>query len=265
MWRKMIATLNGMRQQAGFGELPGIDELWLGMDRIVCTALAAFDASPAPGWELVRHVGPALEDEKVAVPIALPWPASDPTPLVLVSFSTGFEQRSVQKLQRTLDALGTLPVHVVATTGGIVEANELQAPANAHVVNYAAHDPIMARAALVVTHGGHGTPMRSLRHGLPMILLPGLAADQPFIAAQMQEWAVGRALPGDAEVEAIRAAAEGILSNPSYRRRARQRAIALRAVDGANAAADELEELADGDITKVRPVSLNSASAFIGA
>jgi UDP:flavonoid glycosyltransferase YjiC (YdhE family) len=101
----------------------------------------------------------------------------------LVSFSTGFEQRNVDKVQRALDALADLPVHVVATTGGIVAPNEVATPANAVVLNYAAHDPIMRRAALVMTHGGHGTAMRAMRHGVPMVVIPGLAGDQPFVAA----------------------------------------------------------------------------------
>jgi len=265
MWRKMIAQLGGMREQAGFGNLPTMDELWLSMDRIVCTALAAFDASPVPGWELVRHVGPVLEDEKVAIPAKLPWPDTDATPLALVSFSTGFEQRNLDKLQRALDALGDLPVHAVVTTGGIVDPAELCVPTNAVALNYAAHDPIMRRAALVLTHGGHGTAMRALRHGVPMILMPGLAADQPYIAAQMQEWGVGRMLPVDAAVETIRAAAQEILSNPSYRRRAKQRATALASADGASAAADELEDLADEKSSPVfRPVCLSSANALAG-
>jgi hypothetical protein len=45
-----------------------------------------------------------------------------------MSFSTGFEQRSAEKLQRGLDALADLPVHVVATTGGIVEPHEFAVP-----------------------------------------------------------------------------------------------------------------------------------------
>jgi UDP:flavonoid glycosyltransferase YjiC (YdhE family) len=177
-WRNTTTMLNGMRQQAGFGSLPGLDELWQSRDRIIVTSLAEFDLSPIPGWEKVRHVGPVLEDEKCAVPTALPWAADDPTPLVLMSFSTGFEQRSPEKLQRGLDALADLPVHVVATTGGIVNPEELGPPANAIVLSYAAHDPILRRAALAVTHGGHGTLMRALRHGVPMIVIPGLAHDQ---------------------------------------------------------------------------------------
>jgi MGT family glycosyltransferase len=243
MWRKMIATLDGMRQQAGFAGLPALDELWRTRDRIVSTSLAAFDAAPAPGWDLVRHCGPVLEDEKFAVPTPLPWPETDTTPLVLVSFSTGFEQRNVDKVQRALDALADLPVHVVATTGGIVAPNEVAVPQNAIVLNYAAHDPIIRRAALVVTHGGHGTAMRSLRHGVPMVIIPGLAGDQPYVAAAVAEWGAGRALPGDSGVEAMRAAAQDVLSTPSFTDNARRRAASLAGVDGAANAANEVEAL----------------------
>lgn len=182
-----------------------------------------------------------LEDEKFAVPTVLPWRDDDPTPLVLVSFSTGFEQRNVDKLQRTLDALADLPVHVVATTGGIVAPNELASPANAVVLNYAAHDPLLRRAALAVTHGGHGTAMRALRHGVPMVVIPGLAGDQPFVGAAVAEWGAGRCLPGDASMAAIAAAAREVLSAPSFRDEARRRRATLTDVDGARTAADEVE------------------------
>ena len=243
-WRQMIERFDGMRRQAGFGSLPPLDALWQSTDRIIVTAAAAFDAAPEQGWDSVCHVGPVLENEKVAVPMPLPWATDDPAPLVLVSFSTGFEQRAPDKFQRCLDALGELPVHVVATTGGIVAPDELRAPANACVLSYAAHDPILQQAALVVTHGGHGTAMRSLRHSVPMVVMPGLAHDQPCIAETIQEWGVGRALPGDAAVEEIRSAAQKILTQPSYRKRAQARATALRGVDGASVAAEELEGLA---------------------
>jgi UDP:flavonoid glycosyltransferase YjiC (YdhE family) len=256
-WRGTTTALNGMRQQAGFAALPDFDALWQGCDRVVATTLAAFDAAPPPGWEGVRHVGPVLEDEKVAVPTELPW-KDDGTPLALMSFSTGFEQRSVEKLQRGLDAIADLPVRLVVTTGGIVESAELKAPRNAFVVNYAAHDPIIARAALVVTHGGHGTAMRALKHGVPMIVMPGLAHDQALIAALMDEWGVGIAMPGDVPfgasgnaaampreeaVGALRSAVEKILATASYRQNAQARAAMLAGVDGAANAATEIEAL----------------------
>ena len=234
-----------MRQQAGFGSLPPLDALWQPRERIISTSLAAFDGAPIAGWEMVRHAGPVLEDEKFVVPRALPWPSVDPTPLVMVSFSTMFEQRNADKMQRTLDGLADFQVHVVATTAAIVAPSELAVPDNAVVLDYAAHDPIVKRAALVVTHGGHGTAMRALRHGVPMILIPGLAGDQPFVAAAIQEFGAGLALPGDAGVEAIHEAAHRILSTPSFKQNAQERAKALAGIDGAANAADEVESLLD--------------------
>lgn len=243
VWRQQIGRLISMRDQAGFGPLPGMDELWRSRDQIIATTLAGLDTPAAAGWEMVRHVGPALEDEKRAVPADLPWSYDDPTPLVLVSFSTGLEQRSVEKFQRSLDALSELPVHVVATTGAIVEPGELEVPANATVLSFAAHGPILRRASLVVTHGGHGTAMRSLSHGVPMILMPGLAHDQPVVAAAVQEWGAGLALAGDASVPRIRAAAQEILATPRFRLEAERLSRALAGCDGALGAATELEAL----------------------
>src|ERR1700691_5156492 len=40
MWRKMIATLDGMRQQASFARLPALDALWRSCERIVSTSIA---------------------------------------------------------------------------------------------------------------------------------------------------------------------------------------------------------------------------------
>ncbi|HUN90837.1 MAG TPA: nucleotide disphospho-sugar-binding domain-containing protein [Burkholderiaceae bacterium] len=241
-WGDMLSRLNGMREKAGFERLPSFEALWQSRERIIVTTLAAFDAAAPAGWEAVLHVGPSLEDEKLAQPMQVPSDGGERS-TVLVSFSTGFEQRSVAKLQNTLDALAPLPARVVTTTGGIVKPEELSAPANATVIEYAAHDPILRAAALTITHGGHGTAMRSLRHGVPMILMPGLAHDQELVARTVEEWGAGLALPGDAPASAIREAASRILGDPSFRSAARSRAAQLNGVDGAANAADEIEAM----------------------
>src|SRR5580693_155353 len=46
MWRRFFGIFDGMRQQAGFGSLPPLDELWRPRERIVSTSLGAFDAPP---------------------------------------------------------------------------------------------------------------------------------------------------------------------------------------------------------------------------
>lgn len=245
-WRGTGSRLNAMREQAGFAPLPTLEELWKRHDRIIVTTLAQFDAPADPQWASVYHVGPVLEDEKCAAPATLPWDANDPTPLVLVSFSTAPEQRSFEKLQRSLDALADLPVHVVATTAGVVDPQELSIPPNAVALEWAAHDPILRRASLLITHGGHGTLMRSLTHGVPAIVIPGTAHDQAPNAAMLQEWGAGIALPADAESDAIRGAAQTILSMPSYKETAARLSLLLTDVDGACAAADHIELLEVG-------------------
>jgi UDP:flavonoid glycosyltransferase YjiC (YdhE family) len=64
--------------------------------------------------------------------------------------------------------------------------------------------------------------MRAMRHGVPMVVIPGLAGDQPFVAVAIQEWGAGRALSGDAGTDAMRAAAQDVLSTPSFRNTAKK-------------------------------------------
>lgn len=243
MWRRIFATFSEMRQAAGFSALPTLDELWRPRDRIISTSHGRFDRPGETDWTNVVHVGPSLEEERFAVPVVLPWAEHDGVPLVLISFSTGFEQRDVGKVQRALDALADEPVHVVATTGGIVTPAEVAAPANAIVLSYAAHDPILNRAGLVIGHGGHGTAMRAMRHGVPMVVIPGVAGDQPYVAAAIDEWGAGIALPADAEAGQIREAARRVLGDPKFAATAAERGRMLGDADGADAAANEIEML----------------------
>jgi UDP:flavonoid glycosyltransferase YjiC (YdhE family) len=120
---------------------------------------------------------------------------------------------------------------------------ELKAPSNAVVLRYASHDALMSRASVVLTHGGHGTAMRSLRSGLPMVVTPAGAGDQPFVAAAVAEWGAGRALRPDASAEDLRGAVEAVLGDEAYRAKARGIARQLEGTDGAAAAASSLERL----------------------
>ena len=170
-WRNTMAMIVGMRVDAGFPALPSdLDTLWMSRDRVLVSTLDTFDGPPPGGLahpEKVRHVGPVLEREKHGARVALPWPDDDPAPLVLVSFSTAPEQGSVAKFQNAIDALAALPVHGVVTVGDSVDPAALKPAENVVVFATADHDDLMRRAALVVTHGGHGTLMRALAHGLP--------------------------------------------------------------------------------------------------
>jgi MGT family glycosyltransferase len=258
MWEKIFAMLVALRVEAGFSLLPtSLEELWMTRDRVLATTLKALDDAPGElaHADRLRHVGPVLERERHGVRVPLPWRDDDPAPLVLVSFSTMPEQGSVAKFQNAIDALAELPVHGVVTVGDSVDPTALKPAANVVVFATTDHDDSMRRAALVVTHGGHGTFMRALKYGLPVVVIPGMAADQPVNAAAAQAWGVGRALPGDATADMMRSAVEEVLASPSCRDAARAIARQLAGVDGASNAADEIEQLFE------RPRSSQSGSS----
>ncbi len=243
MWQMVFAMQSDMRQQAGFEGLADLDTLWGSREVFHVNTLQAFDGEPATTWTNVVHGAPVLASERRAVSVDLPWADDDPTPLVLLSFSTVSEQGSADMLQRALDALGALDVHVVATTGGVVDPGALVAPANTHLVPFADHDALMERASLVVGHGGHGTTMRALSHGLPIVGIPAILSDQVPITETLESWKVGRALPLEADLADIRSAAAEVLAEPVYRREAARRALAFAGLDGAALAADSVESL----------------------
>ena len=239
-WRANLAMQSQTREKAGFAPLASLDVLWGQRDRVHVNTLAAFDGEPTVGWGNVVHGAPVLASETRAVPSEHPW-EDDGLPLVLLSFSTVPEQRSAESLQRALDALGTLPVRVVATTGGIVDPEELAAPANAHVVAFADHDALIRRASLVVGHGGHGTTMRALRAGVPIVGMPAKGTDQATTLQLLDTWHAGIALPGDADVESLRSAVVEVLGDPSYRETAQRLSRDFDTPDGAVRAADSVE------------------------
>jgi UDP:flavonoid glycosyltransferase YjiC (YdhE family) len=242
-WHKGFAMQSDARLRAGFDPLPGLGVLWGGRDLVHVNTLAALDG-PAPDGDVeVHHGAPVLSSESRATAVGLPWPDDDPVPLVLLSFSTVPEQRDVDALQTALDALAPLDVHVVATTGQVVGADELAVPANAYVVPFADHEELLRRASLVVGHGGHGTTMRTLRAGVPMVVMPATGADQAGMAAFVTSYGAGLGLERGSGAEAIRSAAAEVLGDARYGTRAAEASSLFVGLDGAALGADAVESV----------------------
>ena len=252
-WRKQMATILALRSEAGFAPLAAdLDRLWMSRDRVLVTTLSTLDDAPVAlaHADKIRHVGPVLERERHGRRAALPWRDDDPTPLVLVSFSTAPEQGSAAKFQSAVDALASLPLHGVVTVGDSIDPAAVKGADNVIVLATADHDDLMRRAALVVTHGGHGTFMRALTNGVPMVLIPGMAHDQAPNAAAAAKWGVGRALSGDADAAMMRSAIQDVLTSGTYRDNARAISHQLAGIDGAEEAARDIEALLQKDMRR---------------
>ena len=172
-----------------------------------------------------------------------PWPSDDRRPLVLVSPSSLYRRQRPAQLQQILDALGELPVRVLATLGLDADGETVQAPANAVVKNWVPHEAALPYAKLVVTNGGHNTVLTALAHGVPVLVSP-LMREQEWNGSRAEAFGAGRLLAPNATSDEIRAGLEELLSDPAVRRRSRRAARALRdRGGGGERAADQLERL----------------------
>jgi MGT family glycosyltransferase len=215
-----LPALNGARAALGLPPLAHVlDQLDAAELQLLATSRAFdFPADTLP--PRVRYVGPQLGDPPWAEPWRSPWPAAEARPLVLVGFSTTF-QNHTGVVQRVVDALAPLPVRVLVTLGGPVELGEIVPAGNCIVVESAPHAAVMRDAALVVTHGGHGTVIRALAHRLPMLIVPH-GRDQNDNAVRVTARGAGLSLMPDATTGAIRSACARLLDDPAFRGAARR-------------------------------------------
>src|SRR5204863_9718645 len=100
-----------------------------------------------------------------------PWSSDDPRPLVLVGLSSTY-QKQAAALRNIVEALSLLPVRALLTLGPTIEPGEVKGSANVVVVRSAPHAEVLRHASLLVTHCGHGTTMRGLAAGIPMVCMP---------------------------------------------------------------------------------------------
>jgi UDP:flavonoid glycosyltransferase YjiC (YdhE family) len=161
-------------------------------------------------------------------------------PLVVVGFSTTFQNHGAA-LQRVVDALAELPVRAVVTLGHGLTEGEIASTENAQILAGASHDALMRRAALVVTHGGHGTVCRALVHRRPLLVMPH-GRDQADNAVRVTARGTGLALPPSATVEEIRTTVARLLSEPAFA----EAAARLGAAMAEDVAHSQVVELLEG-------------------
>jgi UDP:flavonoid glycosyltransferase YjiC (YdhE family) len=105
------------------------------------------------------------------------------------------------------------------------------------------HSAVLERAALLVSHAGHGSVMKALWHGRPMVLIPW-GRDQPGVAARAEALGVAEVVPREhATPETIGAAVTRSLVDQEMGRRAAKHSARLRATNPPADAAAHLASL----------------------
>lgn len=216
-WKRTLPSLNATRAGLGLPPLGRVFEQYDRLDRVLVMSSAAFDFAALTGAAMpanVRYVGPQISPEKSDAP--QPVAKGDP-PLVLVSFSTTYQAQD-ELLRRTIAALGQLPVRALVTTGPAISLDGAL-PANVETSPWVSHAEVLPRTSLVLTHGGHGTAMASLAHGVPLICMP-MGRDQPCVAARVTHSGAGLRLSKKPSQREISGAIRTALATPSLRENA---------------------------------------------
>ncbi|MBE7496031.1 MAG: glycosyltransferase family 1 protein [Verrucomicrobiaceae bacterium] len=219
-----VDGLNRARVALGLKPVASVLDQLAAASRYLLASSRCFDFPIELVPEPIRYIGPLLDEPAWAQPWRSPWPADDARPLIAVGFSTTYQAHE-GVLQKVIDAAAELPVRVLVTLGRIDPAS-LRPAANTAMVPSAPHNAVMEHARLVVTHGGHGTVLRALRHHRPLLVIPH-GRDQDENAARVVEHGVGLRLTAACSTVEIREALNRLLNVACFAENARRLGTAI--------------------------------------
>jgi MGT family glycosyltransferase len=164
-------------------------------------------------------------------------------PWVLISISSQL-QDDLPIADAAIAAFADRPVRVLVTVGPDHDPGELSSvPSNVRVEHTVSHAAVLDQAILFVSHAGHGSVMKALWKGRPMVLVPW-GRDQPGVAARASALGVAVVVPRDeASPQSIRSAIDNVLSSSDAADAAARHAARLQSTDPPGAAATLLETL----------------------
>jgi UDP:flavonoid glycosyltransferase YjiC (YdhE family) len=234
--RRGRAELNATRTALG---LPPVTRLHGGLsEQLVLVGSFPQLEYPRPWPGHVHVVGPVQWEPPFAA--VAPPPGQDP--LVLVAPSTAQDPDQVL-LRAAVRGLAGEPVRVLASWNRRLPPGPVPAAANVRLVEWVSYSRTMPGCALIICHAGHGTLVRALSCGVPVLTVPH-SGDMAENAARADWAGVGARLPWRlVSPLGVRLAARRVLGDPSFRERAAALAAWASANDGAVRAAELVEGL----------------------
>jgi UDP:flavonoid glycosyltransferase YjiC (YdhE family) len=170
--------------------------------------------------------------------------STDP-PTVYFTLGTVFNLESGDLFDRVLSGLRDLPIHLVVTVGRELDPEAFgHQPDNVRIERYVPQSEVLPRCDVVVNHGGSGSVIGALAHGVPLVVLP-MGADQSLNAARCEALGLGVALDAARATPAsIGDAVSTLLDDPRYRAAAGAIRDEIAALPGPEAVVPLLERLA---------------------
>ncbi len=236
----VAATLDEVRASQGLAPDPDLEALSRYL--VLSPVPPSFRDPGVPAPATLHAIRPAALDDPRDDPPE--WLSALGRPLVYFTLGTVFNLESGDLFDRVLAGLGESGTAAVATTGAGREPAELNPPANVRLERFLAQDAILPRCDLVASHGGSGTVVGALAHGVPQVLVP-IGADQEPNARRCRDLGVARVLDAVTATPAeVREAVGEVLGEGSYREGARRVQAEAEALPGAEHALALVEQLA---------------------
>lgn len=180
---------------------------------------ASLDTADGYGPFRIERIRPVPHD--AAVGDGLPgWVADLPVrPTVYMTLGT-VTNTDVSVFRAVLDGLADEAVNLVVTVGRDNDPAALgPVPGNARVERYIPQSLLLPSCSAVISHGGTGTTLACLGHGLPHLVIPQ-GADQFVNAQRCVDAGLGRQLlPGEVTADAVRKQVALLLSDDADARR----------------------------------------------
>jgi len=229
--------LNDARAQLGLGP---VSHVFGGLSRQLCMVGTLPQLEYPRAWpEHVHVVGPLMWGP----PCGAVHPPPGDQPLVLVAPTTA-QDPDHRLLRAALAGLADEPVRVLATWNRRPLPEPVAVPANARLVEWLSYSRSMPGCALVICHAGHGTLVRALASGCPVLAVPH-AGDMAENAARVDWAGAGVRLPWPlVGPRTVRLAVGRALQTASLASCAARLSAWVAANDGAARAADLTERLA---------------------
>jgi UDP:flavonoid glycosyltransferase YjiC (YdhE family) len=174
-----------------------------------------------------------------------PFPPRDDRARVVITLGT-VNHAQVGLVRTMIDGAVAAGAHVVVALGA--DPSSLgPVPAGVAVHAYVPMSTVLPVADVVAYHGGSGTMLAALAAGTPMVIVP-LAADQPDNGDRCEAAGVARVVPFEGiDAAAVQAAIEAVVTDQTYRARARAVADEIAAMPGPEVAVERIESLVAGD------------------
>ncbi len=173
-----------------------------------------------------------------AAPDSFELPPGDGRPLVYCTLGTlqGSRAGIFRKVAR---ACARLDLRLLISQGNRGRLKPGDLAGDPLVYDWVPQEAVLARADLMVCHGGMNTVLEPLAAGLPMVVMP-LAFEQSAIAARLDEAGVARTLSWRTSVRRL-AGAIGEARGPALRERAHEVRLEMDEAGGVGRAADLIE------------------------